>query len=162
MSLCFQQLVNRRLARNVYLGVVPLMLSATGLHLAGNGDAVEWLVQMRRLPRHLILDHAIQEGRVNEQDIVRLTGVLANFCRSANRGRLELAIEENGRALATPEYQIEPGTWRDTAYGGNGRTNFGVSYAYEASHLDQSIVASRIWDHGRGASSWTTAYGCGY
>jgi hypothetical protein len=60
------------------------------------------------------------------------------------------------------EYQIEPGTWRDTAYGGNGRTNFGVSYAYEASHLDQSIVASRIWDHGRGASSWTTAYGCGY
>lgn len=54
------------------------------------------------------------------------------------------------------EYQIEPGTWDS-----NGGREF-AALPYEASHLDQSIVASRIWDHGRGAGNWTTAYGCGY
>lgn len=53
-------------------------------------------------------------------------------------------------------YQIEPGTW--AAYGG---LRF-APLAYLASKLQQSIVATRIWDHGNGASNWTTAAGCGY
>lgn len=54
------------------------------------------------------------------------------------------------------EYQIEPGTW--ASYGG---LKF-ASLPYEASHLDQSIIASRIWHHGHGAGNWSTAAGCGY
>lgn len=53
-------------------------------------------------------------------------------------------------------YQIEVGTWY--SYGG-GRY---AHYPYQASMLDQSIVASRIWNHGEGASNWSTAAGCGY
>jgi Transglycosylase-like domain len=41
----------------------------------------------------------------------------------------------------------------------------GLKYAplpYEASKLDQSIVATSMWNHTRGASNWTTAARCGY
>jgi Transglycosylase-like domain len=53
-------------------------------------------------------------------------------------------------------YQIEVGTWE--AFGGARYAH----YPYQASLLDQSIVASRIWNSGRGASNWSTASGCGY
>jgi hypothetical protein len=54
------------------------------------------------------------------------------------------------------KYQIEAATW--AAEGG---LKF-AQLPYEATDLQQSIVASRIWDHGRGAGNWTTAAGCGY
>jgi hypothetical protein len=53
-------------------------------------------------------------------------------------------------------YQIEANTW--AAYGGQKYTQL----AYAASKLDQSIIASKIWAGGRGASQWETAEGCGY
>jgi len=53
-------------------------------------------------------------------------------------------------------YQIEVSTWE--LFGG-GRF---AHYPYQATPLQQSIVASRIWNHGRGASNWSTAAGCGY
>ena len=43
--------LNRRLARDVYLGVVALTLNAEGkLSLIGNNHPIDWLVWMRRLP----------------------------------------------------------------------------------------------------------------
>jgi aminoglycoside phosphotransferase family enzyme len=49
---CQEELrLNRRLARSVYLAVVPLSISSRGLDLEGTGEPVEWLVKMRRLPR---------------------------------------------------------------------------------------------------------------
>jgi uncharacterized protein len=114
---CEEELrLNRRLARNVYLGVVPLALSSGGLKLEGEGQPVEWLVKMRRLPRHLMLDRAIQEGRVTEQDVVRFTRVLAAFYRDADRAaltpvayreRLQRAIVENHHALSDPDYAFK-------------------------------------------------------
>jgi aminoglycoside phosphotransferase family enzyme len=58
---CREELrLNRRLAPDVYLGVVPLTIDAKGgLAVAGQGDAVDWLVEMRRLPENLMLDRAI-------------------------------------------------------------------------------------------------------
>jgi uncharacterized protein len=54
--------LNRRLAANVYLGTVPLTRGpAGGLQLAGDGDCVEWLVWMRRLPANLALDYFLQQ-----------------------------------------------------------------------------------------------------
>lgn len=53
-------------------------------------------------------------------------------------------------------YQIIWSTWKS-----NGGLRFAPA-AYEASRLDQSIVASRIWDGGAGAGEWSTAAGCGY
>src|SRR5208283_2544205 len=48
--------LNRRLAPNVYLGVVPLACSAQGLAIAGDGEVVDWLVVMTRLDESQMLD----------------------------------------------------------------------------------------------------------
>jgi uncharacterized protein len=57
--------LNRRLAPDVYFGVVPLTKKRVeGLALDGRGEVVDWLVEMRRLPEGLMLDRAILEHTI--------------------------------------------------------------------------------------------------
>src|SRR3569833_1843809 len=64
--------LNRRLAGDVYIGTVRLVLDAHGhLQLGGEGKAADWLVKMRRLPADRMLDHEIKSGMAN-QEIMRL------------------------------------------------------------------------------------------
>jgi aminoglycoside phosphotransferase family enzyme len=77
---------NRRLAPEVYLGVVPLALDADGrLVLGGAGTVVDWLVKMRRLPAPKMLDREISTGEVTPRDVRRLAERLADFYRAAPR-----------------------------------------------------------------------------
>jgi aminoglycoside phosphotransferase family enzyme len=108
--------LNRRLAPDVYLGVVPLAAGALGLQLAGDGTACEWLVKMRRLPRRLMLDDALSECRVSAQDITRFMAVLGDFYNVAERtplsagdyrARLSRTILDNSTALADARYGLE-------------------------------------------------------
>jgi hypothetical protein len=49
--------LNRRLAPDAYLGVVPIVRSIDGaFQLSGQGEVVDWLVEMRRLPTELTLE----------------------------------------------------------------------------------------------------------
>src|SRR5271169_361457 len=41
--------LNRRLAPEVYLGVVPVNRTGLGVKMEGQGEAVEWAVKMKRL-----------------------------------------------------------------------------------------------------------------
>lgn len=57
--------LNRRLAPEVYVGVVPLTKKHDGrLVLGSHGEVVDWLVEMRRLPDGLMLDRAILEHTI--------------------------------------------------------------------------------------------------
>src|SRR5512144_2014808 len=49
---CLEELrLNRRLAWNVYLDIVPLAVDPAGqVRLEGTGEVIDWLVKMRRLP----------------------------------------------------------------------------------------------------------------
>jgi uncharacterized protein len=85
---CREELrLNRRLAPDVYLDVVPLVQLADGSLLlnAGPEDAttVDWLVKMRRLPADRMLDHAIRSSSVTPSQVDALADVLAGFYRSA-------------------------------------------------------------------------------
>ena len=63
--------LNRRLAPDVYRGVVPLVRAAHGLAIGGPGEVVDWLVVMNRLDETQMLD------RVPSQDLkVLVTGIL--------------------------------------------------------------------------------------
>jgi uncharacterized protein len=76
--------LNRRLAPGVYLGLVPLTVSASGrLHLGGGGEAVEWLVEMRRLPRDASLDRRIRNRCTAEADLRTLGSLLGHFYQRA-------------------------------------------------------------------------------
>ena len=91
--------LNRRLAPDVYLGTIPLTAGLDGhLHLGGNGEAVDWLVRMRRLPTERMLDRAIQSHTVGEDDVRRIAAALARFYLDAPP--IELAPEEYRRQLA--------------------------------------------------------------
>lgn len=74
--------LNRRLAEEVYLGVSPLTLDPAGrLGLGGEGRAVDWLVEMRRLPSARMLDSLIRSGTVEHQHIEALAARLLAFYR---------------------------------------------------------------------------------
>jgi len=76
--------LNRRLAPKIYIGTVPLTADAAGqLQLGGDGAAVDWLVQMHRLPADRMLDRAIEAGTVQAGEIAQVARLLAQFYSSA-------------------------------------------------------------------------------
>lgn len=84
-AMCHAEIkLNRRLAPEVYLGVVPLTVSAAGLSIGGAGDVVDYLVVMRRLDEHAMLDRALAERRLRTWQIDRLVATLCQFYRRAS------------------------------------------------------------------------------
>ena len=77
-------MLNRRLAGDVYLGVVALTMNQKGcLQLDGAGGAIEWLVKMRRLPDACRLDLAIANHSLPAEDLRRALIKLSTFYRDA-------------------------------------------------------------------------------
>lgn len=89
---CAEELrLNRRLAPDVYLGVVPLVAQGGRLSLGGAGEVVDWLVEMRRLPCEHMLDRLILENRVSDAQLLDLCETLARFYRGAARAPVDPA-----------------------------------------------------------------------
>ncbi len=76
--------LNARLAPGIYLDVVALVEDPAGaLSLGGNGEVVDWLVKMRRLPETCLLDYQMRHGTLNGDSLQRTAQVLADFYRRA-------------------------------------------------------------------------------
>jgi aminoglycoside phosphotransferase family enzyme/predicted kinase len=74
--------LNRRLAADIYLGVIPITQEPNGtLQLNGTGVIVDWLVHMRRLPIEETLDKVLRRGELHPEHIDQLASVLATFYR---------------------------------------------------------------------------------
>ena len=72
--------LNRRLAPNTYLGVVPITQDADGaLHMNGAGDPVKWAVEMVRLPEHRMFSKLLEDGNIDNDQMNRLASVIAEF-----------------------------------------------------------------------------------
>lgn len=78
---CCQELrLNRRLAPDVYLDIIPITLDAAGrLILGGAGTPVDWVVQMRRLPANRALDVLLNENQVTAELTSQIADYLAGF-----------------------------------------------------------------------------------
>jgi aminoglycoside phosphotransferase family enzyme len=108
--------LNRRLAPDVYRGVVPLTAGRQGnLQLSGPGKPVDWLVCMRRLPSDRMLDNVIACHAVSEEDVLKLASVLSAFYKKAPpvritglqyRKRLTADLEAARNELLKPEYRL--------------------------------------------------------
>lgn len=87
--------LNRRLAPDVYLGVVPLTLAAGELALGGAGEVVDHLVAMRRLPEGATLEQALRHGAPSLRQLDHLAETLGHFYAHATRvlqsGETEIA-----------------------------------------------------------------------
>jgi aminoglycoside phosphotransferase family enzyme len=76
--------LNRRLAADVYLGVVPLTIDARGrLAIGGVGEVVDWLVEMVRLPAEEMLDQRLAACSWQRGEIEGLGDLLARFFANA-------------------------------------------------------------------------------
>lgn len=78
--------LNRRLAPTVYLGVVPVTATATGLEVEGSGDVVEWAVKMERLADDATLLERVRRREVEAPLLKTLACRLAHFHAAAERG----------------------------------------------------------------------------
>jgi len=114
--------LNRALAPDVYLDVVPLIDSGQGLAIGGAGTAVDWLVLMRRLDERDTLEQRIADGRVELAQLDDLAATLARFYRSATPVFLSAAVQlaewkrsldYNRRVLLDPRFDIPAGLVRN-------------------------------------------------
>lgn len=73
--------LNRRLADDVYLDVVPIVQTAGGVRVGGEGEPVEWATLMRRLPATGMLDARLRADDVPADLGERLAARLVPFHR---------------------------------------------------------------------------------
>ena len=109
--------LNRRLAGPVYLGVVPLTVSNGTFELDGLGEAIDWLVKMRRLPRERTLEAMARRGEAQDAHLRALIHKLDRFYRSTAvapwsparyRQRLMETAFGTAQQLSRPELGIDP------------------------------------------------------
>jgi uncharacterized protein len=98
--------LNERLARGVYLGVVPVVREADGRHrVGGEGPIVDWAVHMKRLPDARRADRLLSSGRLTTAFIDTVATRLAAFhgasgvddekVRFGNADAVAANVEEN-------------------------------------------------------------------
>jgi aminoglycoside phosphotransferase family enzyme len=116
--------LNRRLAADVYLDVVPLTITPRGLAIGGVAPVVDWLVEMRRLDEAQTLEHAISQHRVAPWQLDLLIATLVQFYRRAARVFLSPAVHvrdwrqslsDNRRILLDPDIGLPAGLVRRIA-----------------------------------------------
>lgn len=77
---CQQEVVlNRRLTKNVYLGVVPITLKDGSYRMGGSGACVEYAVQMRQLPEDSSMVRLLRKGRIGRAALQELSSILVRF-----------------------------------------------------------------------------------
>jgi uncharacterized protein len=109
--------LNRRLAPDVYLGILPLAVDTRRrLVLGGRGEVVDWLVHMHRLPEEQMLERRLSRGVVIEKRELEALGLrLARFYQSAPRAewsppeyveRLAADARRARAELGRPRYRL--------------------------------------------------------
>ncbi len=114
---CEEELrLNQRLAPGVYRGVVALTMDARGEALiGGQGEVIDWLVKMRRLPAERMLDYLIRHRTLEPVETHVVAEILAHFYRESAalkisgdeyRRQCERNVRANYDVLANPVYDL--------------------------------------------------------
>jgi len=97
--------LNRRLAPEVYLGVVPIVREDGRLRVEGESEVVEWAVKMRRLPDDASLLRRLERGELTVPLLATLGQRIADFHRTSLGGE---------RVAAFGRFDVVAGVIRDT------------------------------------------------
>jgi len=77
--------LNVRTAPELYRGVFAVTRDGAGnLTLGGDGEPVDWLLEMRRFDQHCLLDHLAEKGKLEGRLMVSLAMVVADLHRIAD------------------------------------------------------------------------------
>jgi hypothetical protein len=124
--------LNRRLAPEIYRGVVPIARDAHGVHrVGGDGEVVEWAVEMRRLPDADAADQRLAAGRLGRDEMRLLAEHIARFHATA-RNDVQTALFGEVSVIEA-----------------NVKENFEQTRSSAAAHLDpREIAAIEQWQLG--------------
>lgn len=98
-------LLNKQVAADIYLEILPINEENGQLSLNGTGVAIEYVLKMKQFPQDCLLSQVFERGELTESDLVSLGKKVARFHRQASTsayissfGSLEIikqAIDEN-------------------------------------------------------------------
>jgi len=88
---CQQEtILNRRLSRNTYLGVVAITLKEGRYYLEGPGRVIEYAVKMRQLAEDHCMLSLLRRGKINRKAIEQLAQTLTGFYgEAATDGKID-------------------------------------------------------------------------
>jgi aminoglycoside phosphotransferase family enzyme len=78
--------LNRRLCPKIYLAVLPITASGSGVKVGGRGHPVEYILKMVRMPQERMMDEVADRGELSIEHLDRLVGVLVPFYQKAATG----------------------------------------------------------------------------
>ena len=85
---CRQEVaLNSRFSEGVYLGVVSIYRSASGINLMGEGEEIEVAVLMRYIPHERTLIRMLEDDRVGGETLDRVAEKIAQIHAKAGTGR---------------------------------------------------------------------------
>lgn len=85
---CNQEvLLNRRLTRDIYLGVVKISSKKGRPVITGKGPPLEYAVLMREMPQERMMDRLLQAGKIKKKDILGLVQKLVPFYEKSRTGK---------------------------------------------------------------------------
>jgi aminoglycoside phosphotransferase family enzyme/predicted kinase len=94
---CLEELrLNRRLAPDIYLDVVPIGGTAETPKVGRTEPLLEWAVKMRRFPQETLLSHVLEQGGLTSAHIDAVARQIADFHRLA-------AIARSDSPFSTPD-----------------------------------------------------------
>ncbi len=77
---CEQEVkLNRRLSPEIYLGVIKVTSDGRQILLDGDGEVVEYAVQMKQISEEFLLDKLLEKGQVNSWMMERISEKLVHF-----------------------------------------------------------------------------------
>ncbi len=146
---CQQELkLNKRLAPEVYLAVLPISRDEGGHFLLGEGrESIEYVVKMKRLPEERMLKRLLAEGKADLALMEAIARKIADFHSQAETrpeiaemGRREI-IRHNHEENFLQTIPFLDITITRLKY------DFIKAYAYQFLENHQSLFASRILKH---------------
>lgn len=105
---CLRELeINSRSAPDLYIDVVPVTRDDAGLRLDGDGEAVEWVVVMRRFDQDRLLSSLAESGELTPEVMTALADAIAAFHAGAEEQRdpragaeaMRWVVRENGEEI---------------------------------------------------------------
>jgi uncharacterized protein len=78
--------LNRRLCPQIYLAVLPITRTRSGVQVGGRGDPLEYILKMTRLPQERMMDEVADRGELSNELLDRLVAVLVPFYQKAATG----------------------------------------------------------------------------
>jgi uncharacterized protein len=151
---CREELrLNLRLARDTYLGVVPLVLRDGALALGGPGPPVDWLVRMRRLGAAQMLDARLRAGTVRPSDLEAVIAHLQALDRALPGTPAQPAAPDGGAGRVARRLEEALGEVARSEFGLKAADHAPLARALRARHAELGALlaarAARIRDgHG--------------